>query len=147
MENDVTDFSSNSFRGEDYYFMEAGDPRPAGTPVQNIVGVMASSGGNDMIYYVTSSGSVALMGSESAKYAGGSGSSTASAYLTFAILSTFDKAAHEPFPPGAAVKIALPCRWKDGENWVNGDINAWIAAGYPTTGFEVVPPITVLGVK
>lgn len=129
----------------DYYFMEPGDPRPEGYTVRDIIGILASSGVNDMIYYVTNNTNQASIASQAAEYAGGSEVSTASAYLTFSILSVYDKAGHEPFPPRAALEKAINCQWQGSGGLKT--VEDWITAGYPITNFQCMPTIEVLGVK
>lgn len=132
--------------GSTYYFMEAGDPRPDSPQVYDIVAVLASSGVNDMIYFMTNKAGVALIATDADEYAGGSNVSTAAAWLTFAVMSYRQQGAHAAFPVGAASNLALTAKWKNGEGeWMAGNINEWAAAGYPTTGFHVTPQVVVFG--
>ncbi len=134
--------------GQTYYFMKPGDPRPEAPTVYNIVDVLASSGANDMLYFVTRKAATALLASEADEYAGGSDVSTAAAWLTFAVMSFMDQGAHSPFPAGAAAKIAIAARWKDAaDEWQSGNINDWQAAGFPQNGFHVTPKIEILGAR
>ena len=133
--------------GTDYYFMSPGDPRPEGYTVRDIVGVVASSGANDMLYFVTRSLPVALAATNSSEFAGGSDTSTASAYLSFTVLSYEQKAAHSAFPSGAAARLAIPARWKVSDEWQSGNLADWASAGYPMDGFHVDIALKVLGVE
>ena len=132
--------------GDDYYFMSPGDPRPEGYTVRDIVMVLASSGVNDMLYYVTRNLNEALKASVSSEFAGGSDTTTGSAYLSFAVMSYEQAGAHSAFPKAAAAKLALPCKWKDGVgDWQSGSLGDWISAGSPTDGFHIDVAVRVLG--
>jgi hypothetical protein len=135
--------------GDDYYFMEASDPRPEGYPVRNIIKVLASSGQNDMLYYVTANKDVAIKASKSDEFAGGSDTSTASAWLSFVALSFLQKGAHSSFPAGAAAKIVMPVLWRDEvtQEIVRGTLGDWVDAGSPTDSFHIDVGIEIFGVK
>lgn len=146
------DFWSVTIDGTDYYLMEPGDPRPEGYTVRNIVSVLASAGGYDLLYFITTNLSVALKATEAAEFAGaaraGSGQSfriaQSSAYLTFAFLSFTDQAGHAPLAIGAAAKLVFPCQWLDvSDEWQSGTFGEWIAAGHPIKGFHCSIPLDV----
>jgi hypothetical protein len=111
--------------------------------VKDIIGILASSGANDMIYYVTNKTNEATIASTATEFAGGSNTSTASAYLSFAVLSFLQKGAHSAFPAGAAAKLSLPCKWNGG----SGTLADWIAAGYPLDSFHIDINFKVLGTE
>ena len=132
--------------GKDYYFMCPGDPRPEGYTVRDVVGIIASSGANDMLYFVTRNKNVAAAASVADEFAGGSNTSTASAWLSFALLSYEQKGAHSAFPKGAAAKLAIPAKWDDG-GMQSGTFGEWLAAGAPMDSFHVDVRLKILGVE
>jgi len=133
--------------GDDYYFMEPEDDRPEGYPIRNIVKVLASSGSNDMLYYVTNDSKTALACTNASEFAGGSDTTTASAWISFLSLSFLGEAAHSQFANGAAAKLVIPCRWKDGGSFVDGTLGDWILAGSPMSGFHTDVAISIFGAK
>jgi hypothetical protein len=131
---------------QDYYFMHPNDPRPDGFTVRNIDGVIASSGVNDMIYYVTRNLNEAVISIQADEFAGLGERSTAAAFVSFAVMSYEGKGAHAAFPKGAAARKAIKARWKEGgvmQPWQT--VEDWVAAGYPMDTIHFDVSMRILG--
>lgn len=118
--------------GEEYYFMSYGDAAPEGYTIYRINRLMASSGGYDIIYYVTSIEADALIASVSVQYAGGSAEHDENAWVDFTARSYEQTNAHSAFPAGTAARLVLPCRWQVEGVWtVWNTVGDWVTAGSP----------------
>ena len=127
------------------YFMEAGDPRPEGYTVNNVL-LQASAGVNDMIYITTRSGSLAAEATLYPEYAGGSKTGVKDAWIDFTVKSMYQLGAHAAFPAGAAANLVLLCEWKEAGEWVYGTLAEWQAAGFPLASPSCHSGTTFLGV-
>lgn len=128
---------------EDYYFMHPSDPRPDGYKIRNIDGVIASSAGNDMLYYVTTERDIALMAEQANEYAGG-GTSVAKAYLMFTVMSYEQRGPSSAWARGTAAKKALLVDWQD-SGPQHGTLEEWVTAGYPLDRTVINPSLVRSG--
>ena len=127
------------------YFMEAGDPRPEGYTVHDVL-LQASSGVNDMIYITTRNPTIAAETTLYPEYAGGSKTGVKDAWIDFTIKSMYQLGAHSAFAAGAAAKLVLLCEWKVADEWVYGTLAEWQTAGFPLDSASCHSGTTFLGV-
>ena len=133
----ITEKQTFNVKGTDYdawiigsrYYTEAGDPRPEGSESYNITALLASAGGEDMLYVYESS-SLLASAIDQPEYAGG-GTTYGNAWLDFTVRSYERVGKHWDFPAGSAAKTVLPCRWVNSGEVVSGTVKDWITAGKP----------------
>jgi len=127
------------------YFMEAGDPRPEGYTVHDVL-LQASSGANDMFYITTRKEALFNEATLYSEYAGGSKTGVKDAWLDFTFRSVFRVGVHSDFAAAAAIKLVGLCEWKVDGEWVYGTLADWQTAGFPLDSASCHSGTVFLGV-